>query len=349
MATPFHFFEDMLKRLDGSLTSYVYDVATNVITAIAPLATTLLMIYVMLWGWSMLRGVINEPVMDGVARIVRLALISGIALNLGRYNAFLADWLWQTPDAAAAMIAPGKIDNMTNMQFLDCLLQQMYDLGAAYWHKANALSGVIGVPDVGLTAVALTVWVAGLVASAYGAFLLVLAKMALAILIGLGPLFVLLTLFEPTKRFFDVWIGQTLNYVFLVMLTAAVIKLILSISQAYLNQVDAAGVMADPSITQAMPAVALSLISLLVLMQLPSIASALGGGVAISTLGAVHWTYGRAKGTLDSVRPTTLKRSVNRVTSDVRIAADTVAALDRIPAKLYRWSSGSGKRPAAAA
>ena len=119
--------------------------------------------------------------------------------------------------------------------------------------------------------------------------------MALAILLGLGPIFILMTLFDATKRFFDAWLGQALNYVFLVVLTAAASKLILAIIGTYMGAPGVRAAMSDPSTILAIPAIAFSIIGFLVMMQLPSKASALGGGVAISTLGAVGAAWSRTK------------------------------------------------------
>ena len=55
-ASDFHFYEDTFTRLNGVLGAYVSGTATSVIGAISGVAYTLLMIYIMLWGWSMLRG-----------------------------------------------------------------------------------------------------------------------------------------------------------------------------------------------------------------------------------------------------------------------------------------------------
>lgn len=343
MPSAFHFYEKTFSELSSALSTYVNDVATNIIGAIAPVATTLITIYVMLWGWAMMRGVISEPVTDGVARIIRLSVITGIALNLGRYNGFLSDMLWSSPDALAGVIASGYADSTANTQFLDKLMSQIFDLGDAYWTKATSLSGVTGIPDLSLAITAFLLWIAGLFSTGYGAFLLALSKMALAIILGVGPLFILLTIFEPTKRFFDAWIGQALNYVFLTMLTASAIKLILTIIQKYMMDATGAGVPADPAVSQALTPIVLCVIATLVMMQLPSIASALGGGVAIGTLGAVGWAYGHAKGGLSAMRPTNLKRSINRTRSDIRIAKGAAKAVGGAPLAIYRKITGGGK------
>ena len=357
MPSSFHFYERTFTELSGALGTYVNDVAASISGAITPVATTLLTIYVMLWGWSMMRGVINEPVMDGASRIVRLSLIVGTALTVGYYNAFLSDMLWNSPDVLAGYIASGYSNSTTNTQFLDSLMSQIYDLGDAYWQKANAGSAMLPIPDLGLTAIAILIWAAGLLTTAYGAFLLALSKMALAIILGVGPLFILLAMFEPTRRFFDAWIGQALNYVFLVMLTAAAIKLVMTIIQTYLTDVTTGGVLADPAISQALPAIVLSVVGLLVMMQLPSIASALGGGVAIGTLGAVGNAVGRARNTAgagkDLLTGKTLSdyRGARRVKAmNARWAANNPSTAGQAarnvagsPAALYRKVTGGNR------
>ncbi|KXB17468.1 type IV secretion system protein [Xylella fastidiosa] len=264
----------MFTELSNALNTYVNDTAANIIGAITPVATTLLTIYVILWGWSMMRGVISEPITDGVGRIVRLAVICGIALKIGYYNGFISDFLWNAPDEMANYLGGG--DRESNAAFLDTLMSKMY-----------------------------------------------------------------LIMFEPTKRFFDAWLGQALNYVFLVILTAAAIKLILSILQAYLT--DARGVLDDPSLNQALPAIVFSIIGVLVMVQMPSKASALGGGVAISSLGAVAFAYGKAKGGMSAMRPTNLRRSFNKARSDFRIARDAVRSTAGMPLAVYRKVTGANK------
>jgi len=333
----FGFYSRMSTELSNSLTNYVSDTATNVIGAITPVATTLVTIYVMLWGWSMMRGVISEPITDGVGRIVRLALIVGIALQVGLYNGFLADWLWNTPDSLASYISGSS--GTSNAAYLDTLMSKMYDFGDAYYKKGLANKNTFGIPDMGLLFMAWAIWAVAVVATGYGAFLLALAKMGLAVALGVGPIFILLTIFESTKRFFDAWIGQVLNYVFLVMLSAATIKLIMTIVEKYLSDASST-VLADPSLNQALPAIVFSIIGALALVQMPAMASALGGGVALGTLGAVSWAYGKTRGGMAAMRPTNLRRSYNRARSDVRIAGNAAKAAAGTPMAVYRKITG---------
>ena len=340
MASNSHFYETTFSMVNQSLSTYITDVASNIIDSFTPVTTSLLIIYVVLWGLAMIRGMITEPVIDGFSRIVRLSIIVGISLNVGRYNGYISDFLWNTPDALAGYIASGYSDGHNNVQYLDSLLNQIYDLADMFWTQANATS-TFGMPDLVLLISGFFIICVGAAATGFAAFLLIISKMALAIILAIGPIFLLLIMFEPTKRFFNAWIGQAMNFVFLAVLTSAAIKLILSILQAYLTDVTQSGLMIQPSVNLAIPAIVLCFIGFLVLQQLPSIASALGGGVAIGTLGSVAWAYGRAKGGISAMRPTNLRRSYNGVRSDVRIASSAVRTTAGIPASVYRKITGS--------
>jgi type IV secretion system protein VirB6 len=164
-ASNFKFYQEIFSKLDSGLETYWNGVASNFVSAITPVATTLVSIYVMLWGWSMMRGVIQEPIGDGVGRIFRLTLITAIALNIGYYNGFLADMLWKSPDALAGVVASDYSDSTNNMQFLDNLMSKFYDMGQAYNDKAHADSGVTGLPDLCLWITGVIIWFVGIAAT----------------------------------------------------------------------------------------------------------------------------------------------------------------------------------------
>ncbi|MCX2694514.1 type IV secretion system protein [Pseudomonas sp. DCB_CB] len=294
MATTTAFYTRMFAELNIALSTYITEKVSAVILSITPATTSLFTLYVMLWGWASMRGAIQEPITDGINRILKMSLIGALAINAGIYNSYISDLLWRFPDALGSLMAfkEGPVLSsapLSNVQFLDVTMGKMFDLGNAYWQKANA--GTI--PSIGLNIVAILIWAFGVVVTAYGAFLLALSKIALALLLAVGPFFIVLSIFDATKKFVEAWIGQAFNYIVLTGLVSGCLALMLKILYAYLGAV--AGKLEDPSIVQALPAVAFCLVGVLVMVQLPSIASSLGGGVAISTMGAANALYKNAK------------------------------------------------------
>lgn len=287
----FDYYSRAFDKLNAALTSYISDTATSIIGAITPVASQLLALYFVIYGIAMMRGLIEEPISDFAMRVIRIALILTLALNIGYYNGQIVEFLWNSPDKLAAYVAGSNATGTANMSFLDNLMTEFYTLGELFWAYSSGMTSV----DLGPKLIALLVWVAGVVVTVYAAFLFLLAKMALAVILGIGPIFILLLMFEGTKRFFESWLAQALNYVFVVVLTSAVVKLILSLIVAYMPNAQAvAG--ATGSISAAIPPIALAGIGALVMMQLSSVASSLGGGVAISTLGAGNAVWSKAKG-----------------------------------------------------
>lgn len=290
----FYFVQDAMAKVDAVVATYISSTSQDIMTAFSSAATQLLVIYIMFWGWSMMRGVIQEPVMDAINRFVRLSIILGLSTSIGLYQSYIVDFLWNTPDALASVIT-GSPSNANNGEFLDTLFAQQYDFGSQFIDKAHTAGGLL--PDVALIISGWVVWIFSILIIGYAGFLLILSKFALAILLAVGPIFVLMVVFEPTKRFFEQWLGQCVNFIFLVVLTAAATKMLFGIVEAYMtaiNNMNGSG--SDANYTQIFPLVFLCAVSILVLLQLPSIASSLGGGVSLSTMGFVNAALNKLSG-----------------------------------------------------
>jgi type IV secretion system protein VirB6 len=122
----------------------------------------------------------------------------------------------------------------------------------------------------------------------YAMFLIALSKIALAVLLALGPLFIVFRLFEGTRRLFDAWLMQLANYGFITVLTVLVGALLLTLIQSYATQTAARG--AALATVDALDMLLAAVIVLLVLRQIMPIAASLAGGGSLSTMGT--WSRG---------------------------------------------------------
>ena len=75
--------------------------------AIEPAAVSLAVIYVMVWGFLHLKGSLQEPVLTGALRIVRLVVVLGEGLRLWEYNAVLVDTFMECAGGLAARSGRG--------------------------------------------------------------------------------------------------------------------------------------------------------------------------------------------------------------------------------------------------
>lgn len=298
------FLNDFLTKFDIAVVHYWQQLVTHVVAAITPLATSLLGIYIIIWGWTMLRGQIQEPVLDGLVRMTRLSMIVSVALSVGYYNALLANWISQTPDFLASLGTSGGGASFAKLtEFADQVAEQLLNIWDAMG-KAIAATGWTTVLSATPTlVVGILMFIAILLLLIYIVFLLILSKLAIAILIGVGPLFVLSLIFDASKNWFSMWWAQILNYSFLALLAGAAGSLVLQFMMQYLTAADLpTAISTGQGFTSAMvPPIALAGIGSLLLMQTPSMASSLGGGVALSTLGAIGQMAGSASGRMQGL------------------------------------------------
>ncbi|WP_375707773.1 type IV secretion system protein, partial [Bartonella sp. AA1HLJMS] len=117
---------------------------------------------------------------------------------------------------------------------------------------------------------------------AIGGGLVLLTKIALALLVGLGPIFIIALLWQPTYRFFEQWIVQVVNYIILFLLLATVFNLMMNIFANYLSDMK---LDYDQNVSFMFGgALILSIISIMLLLKLSSIANSLAKGITFGHL-----------------------------------------------------------------
>ena len=192
------FFAQFFAWLNGQLATYIGTHTAAVAAAIQPVAVTTAAIYVMGWGYLSASGHIDEPWTHGLKRILVLAVILGVGIHLWAYHTVVTDTFYTAPDQLAATIigAPNTISvvdqvwasgNMVAQQLLT--KGGLLDGDFSYYVAGYAVYALVGVTCV------------------YTAFLLALSKLAIAVIVSLGPIFIVLLFFDATKRFFESWVA----------------------------------------------------------------------------------------------------------------------------------------------
>ncbi len=261
-------------KLDTELTSYITNTSSDLVNWLGPIFHNLLIIYIVLWGYSYWMGKLDEPFTEGLKRIFKITIILQVALVVGTYNAVIVKFFFDGPEQLA-----GVITSVTpSSTLLDSLYDKGFEIGDKAWEKAGVMSG-----NIGMYFVAFIIWLAVIVLTAYAAFLLMLAKVALSVLLGIGPLFICMILFQPTTRWFESWLSQVFNFGLVLVLAVAVVQIILGLFEDMMAALIGSGTVTTESM---LAIVALSIISCFVLAQVTTIAASLAGGFGLTTMGA---------------------------------------------------------------
>src|SRR5580700_10330331 len=281
------FFAEFNTWLNGLLAGYIGDNTARIAGALEPAIVTLGVIYVMVWGYLELTGQIEEPFIGGVKRIITLAVILGCALQLWLYNTVIVDTFFDAPAQLGAVV----VGAFNPVDIVDQIIFEGGDAANLLIQKGGILDGNFAYYLAGFG----VYLIVGLTAI-YTIFLLALSRIALSVLLALGPLFIALLLFDSSKRFFEAWVAQLANYALITILTILVAALMLRVVTVAAQQAANAG--GGIEIANAVRVCLAAGLTFLVMRQVMPMAAGLASGLALSTFGlvsaALAWGFGRA-------------------------------------------------------
>lgn len=271
-------FQFLFGKVDTWLNDYVINASTTLMTALKPVAMTCFAIYILLWGYMHLTNKIEQPAIEMTNHLLKAIIVLTFALNVDIYTDWIVTFVTQTPPALASILSSDSPTGGISSDYdgtalvLDQLLTKGFDLGGEAWEQAGVWSG-----NVGMYLVSMIYYLSAILLTAAAAIWLLLARVFMTIALVLGPIFILLHLFNVTKSFLTVWITALMNYMLTYVLTVVVVSLMFSILGVVFD-----GDNATKDASTAFQLLTLSLIGVVALVQVPSIASSLSGGLGLS-------------------------------------------------------------------
>ena len=275
-------FDGWLRRL---LERYIEQNTLEIARTIEPFVLALATLYIMVWAYLQMTGRIEEPVTTGIKKIVGLAVVFAVAIHLWLYNTVIVESLFEGPRALAGAIvgAYEPVAIVDRIMFQGDEVAQMLFRRADIWTLSYAFAGIAVYLIMGFVAV-------------YAIFLLSLSRIALSVLLAIGPLFIVALLFETSKRFFEAWMAQLVHFAMIAVLTVLLAALMINVLETAAH--DAVNAGDGISIALAARMCMAAGLTLLVLRQVNVIASGLASGIALATGGVMSgltaWALGRS-------------------------------------------------------
>lgn len=187
--------------------------------------------------------------------------------------------------AGAANASPGSVAN--DDASANLVLSQFYD--RALIVVGQILEGA-GWTDLGKYFHAAIVWLGAVALTGYAAMLIVLSKVAVAILLAVAPFFILLLIFANTRNLFEGWLRTLINYAIIPVFVYALLALLLTIAEPPLQNLENNLSGDANTLSYIGPFFFMSVISVLLLMQIMNIAASITGGLSLSTMGIAAWS-----------------------------------------------------------
>jgi type IV secretion system protein VirB6 len=266
--------------LDSILSTYVLGVVSRLMAGITPLALTAMTMWVLLYGWAVVRGDVNESIPTFVWKTAKIGLVLSFALQSGFYISNVAETADGLALAVATTFLPERADPL--------IVSSPYALLDTFNDKASAQVAEImkeaSMFRLDLLLAAAIFSIGSVIFLCIALFVVTLSKMFLAFVIAVGPLFILCLAWRPTARFFDSWLSMLLNAVVLTWFAFFALGLSTFLGDQMFLAIQRGGGFLGEAFNVLGEATRYSILMILmgiVCFQAPSLASALTGGAAV--------------------------------------------------------------------
>ncbi|WP_406604142.1 type IV secretion system protein [Bartonella gliris] len=258
-----HPFESTSDYIIDPLNTAMDTMVSGLSAAISAPLNLASIIFIFLYGYNVMTGRVALSMHSLLNNVVKIVLVSTIATNADIFNIYVKNIFFN--DLANA-IGNALNNNPTGSNVFDFILLQTslryQEVLAKAWFFEKIMVGLLG----SLMIMAVIVFCIG------GFIVQIFAQVALVMIIGLGPLFISLYLFNATRKFADAWISTLVNFtilqVLVIMLGTIMCNIILHVLDSSYESI----YYLFP------PVVVIAIVGMILFRALPGISSALASG-----------------------------------------------------------------------
>ena len=261
--------------IDTMLATYLTSTLMAVMGVLVPIVVAGQTLWMLLYGYDVLRGQVQEPVMTFTWKVIKVIFICAVALTASVYQFYVQDTTTGlTTGMVATFIPPGSTVNTTNIwTILDSFNAAASDLVL----KAIDADEGVAFPD-------LMPYFAAALFSIGNCVLLIVAfcvtlwvRVIQTFVFAVGPIFILALAFRPTARFFDGWVAMLFSTVVLTWLVFFVLGFSIGTGQTFIEKITL-NFETINLLAEALSYVVIMVVFAFLLYQSPSVASSLTGG-----------------------------------------------------------------------
>ena len=284
---------DIFSSIDAGLNVTYATGLQNFANLIAPLIGAFVSLYFVMKMLNVLwSGGTRQLAGDLLKQMFYLALFTLFAFNITYYYNAVVVPVNSIGDEIANAFSTG---GANAPQVIDQMGNQVIDTIKLIWDNTPNLS--LTNLDIQPLFRALTtiviVSIFGTIFMVVSALYLLIAKVLVALVLMLGPLYISAAFFPITREYFMKWLGQLLNYILLSAMFGFTFTLLTNLLQKFILGANFNGTVPMGDTTN-LKLLFIYLLFTGVVAALPSLTSQLTGGVGISSMGAVSGLGGTA-------------------------------------------------------
>jgi type IV secretion system protein VirB6 len=300
----FALFQWIGGSVDAMLNTFVTQTASNVIFGFQMLVLTGVTLYITLTGYAISTGAVESPFWTFFKQCLKIGIIAAFVMTADGYTSTVVSAMQGLESGIADIMSSPSATSTNIYQVLDksvnsgldvaydmmgkAAKREFYEIGQMFWDLINALMMAIAVFLIHLPAAAT----------------IIMAKLGLGILLGIGPLFIAALMFPITAPWFDKWFQQAMAFILEIAIVMVVVTVGVALYKALFEKVIVTG--ADNPIASFVQIIALALIVLFALKKTSGLGSQIAGCISF---GAVTFRN-MAEGVGSVVNPKTTRRDM---------------------------------------
>lgn len=228
MALESNIFEWIGGSIDMTLNTFVQVTSSNVISDFTDVFVYGGMLYFTLMGFSIILGYVEAPAANFLKSAGKFLVIGGLVLSAPTYLGWVVEALRGLETGVAdAFSTTGSATAATSVyQVLDQAVTDGFKIGADMLSKMGKRSWYEAGMMFWDLLNALVIYVATLLIAIPAGAMVIVAKVMLSIMLGIGPFFIAMLMFgQVTAKWFDSWFGQVMTYIMQIALVTTVLSL----------------------------------------------------------------------------------------------------------------------------
>ena len=220
-------------QTESVLQSAVAQPIADLTNALTPVITLGLTLQFMAYAFAIMHGQGSMNVTEFFKKAIGVAVIAMFATAGGLYQTEISQTMLGLPDALTSVVigettVAAQVDKL--QQETSVATQSMGNAGDTGWFNF--------VPDarqIIITLLTFSVTVSSAIVGGIIAVITIVIKVGMALIVASGPLFIAFLLFEPTRKMFDSWVAQALNFVFLALMAGLVFAILLQMNLQFIR------------------------------------------------------------------------------------------------------------------
>lgn len=269
----------LLDQVDINLQNYVFNTYASLSSE---LSSTIKIVFILFWvfyGIAIIKGLIDFNIRDFLINVFKLTLIFVFITKWALFNEFVYTVFTYTPHQIGGVLLAsngfsaiginGALDNILD-RTIYVFGKLVFDTG---WRE-------YGIKIMGVIFSLIMVFMI-----IYALYLIILSKVAIALLLGLAPLFILLKVFKSTTGLFEGWIRQLINFFIIPIITYSLLVLVVQLLDSDLKaieQIQLKGKLITSNNLYGI--ITIAGVSIGLLFQIMGIASGIAGGIQLADM-----------------------------------------------------------------